>query len=77
MENDMNENGNKHQAFVEYLDQFRRVLLRLEMAHVTEHQEAYDEVRRTVMHMVDELPTNIESPIFTNGRHSRKEWLGL
>jgi hypothetical protein len=69
----MNENRDNHQALAKYLDQFRRVLLRLEMAYNNEDQQAYGRVRQTLTDMLDDLPNNIENTISTR----RKEWLGL
>tara|TARA_B100001964_G_scaffold101879_1_gene113945 strand:+ start:634 stop:855 length:222 start_codon:yes stop_codon:yes gene_type:complete len=73
MENDMNENRDRHQAFTEYLDRFRRVLLLLEMAHADEDQQAYARLMKTVTHIIDEMPKNIETSVSTRS----KDWLGL
>ncbi len=69
----MNENRDRHQAFTEYLDRFRRVLLLLEMAHADEDQQAYARLMKTVTHIIDEMPKNIETSVSTRS----KDWLGL
>ncbi|SVB55074.1 uncharacterized protein METZ01_LOCUS207928 [marine metagenome] len=73
MENYMNENRDRHQAFTEYLDRLRRVLLLLEMAHADEDQQAYARLMKTVTHIIDEMPKNIETSVSTRS----KDWLGL
>ena len=69
----MNENRDRHQAFTEYLDRLRRVLLLLEMAHADEDQQAYARLMKTVTHIIDEMPKNIETLVSTRS----KDWLGL
>ena len=69
----MNKNRDTHQAFTEHLDQFRRMVLGLELAHANRDQKGYDNYLLTLNMMLGEIPSSIENPISTNG----KEWLGL
>ena len=69
----MNENRDRHQAFTEYLDRLRRVLLLLEMAHADEDQQACNRLMKTVTQIIDEMPNAVEIPTSTRS----KEWLGL
>jgi hypothetical protein len=69
----MNKNRDRHQAFTEYLDRLRRVLLLLEMAHADEDQQAYARLMKTVTRIIDEMPKNVETSVSTRS----KDWLGL
>ena len=69
----MNKDRDTHRAFTEHLDQVRRMLLGLELAHANRDQGGYDNYLLTLNMMLGEIPRSIENPMPTKG----KEWLGL